>query len=270
VGLKTRRLLTLSAPLGHTYYEDTSYPAAVQDGVDDGVGDNAAGIYERNEQYLAASFAPAYVEFRAVDSQGTTEIPYLPVVRRPNHVANKWFENTPVNLATFGRPGNSNVKHVLSGSGLPDPTTTKAVVSATDFGTTGLDLAVPPPPTVAYIPDENFSWTWLGGIERAVGMHSSLYHNLNARMWSGENYVHELAHAFNVNSFFYYANDFGHCSKAVAGNPSQNCRMHSSQDPAYIPGQVADGIVGFHYASDDDSEYMTIRRAIEPLATPVK
>ena len=94
-------------------------------------------------------------------------------------------------------------------------------------------------------------------------------HSLTDHLY-GENLVHELAHTFNVNSIFYYGSDYGHCSKAMAGNPSQNCRMHSSNDPAYVPGQVADGIVGFHYAAEDDSEYMTMRRALEPLSTPVR
>jgi len=270
VGVKSRRLLTLAAPLSHMYIEDTSYPDAVTFGVDDGVGDNSAGLYQRNEAYLNNSFAPAFVQIYPVDSQGTTEIPYLPTIRRPVHVANKWFENSSVNLATWGRPGHENVKHILTGSGAPDSTTTKLVVSATEFGETGIDVSIPPPPNTGYLPNQNFSWTYLGGIERAVSMHSSPFHNLNASNWNGENLVHELAHSFNVNSIFYSGSDYGHCTKAMAGNPSQNCRMHANQDPAYVPGQVADGIVGFHYAAEDDSEYMTMRRALEPLATPVR
>jgi hypothetical protein len=267
VGVRSRRLLTLAAPLAHMYIEDTSYPDAVTFGVDDGVGNNGAGLYQRNEAYLNNAFAPAFVQIYPVDSQATTEIPYLPVIRRPVHVANKWFENSTVNLATWGRPGHENVKHVLTGSGAPDTTTTKLVVSADEFGETGIDRS--PPPNAGYLPDENFSWTYLGGIERAVGTHGQ-YRNLSAVTWGGENLVHELAHTFNVNSIFYFGTDYGHCTKAMAGTPSQNCRMHSSQDPAFVPGQVADGIVGFHYAAEDDSEYMTMRRALEPLATPVR
>ena len=46
--------------------------------------------------------------------------------------------------------------------------------------------------------------------------------------------------------------------------------MRSSQDPLHVPAQSGDGILGFHYSSEDDSEYMTIRRATEPIAVPVR
>jgi len=268
-GARNRRLLTLSLPLSYSYTEDTSYATALADGVSDGAGNIAAGLYGRNEQYLSNSFAPAYVQFVPVGHQGVGEIPYLPVVRRPHQIANKWFENTTINLLTMARPGNSNVKHILAGSGIPDPGTTKLVVSPYTFGETGLEHSFLPP-GITQIPQPNYSWTWVGGIERAVGQHSNPYKGLDPWVFNGENIVHELAHTFNVNSIFYYGSDFGHCSKTMAGNPSLNCKMRSSSDPLHVPGQSGDGILGFHYSAEDDSEYMTMRRATEPLATPVR
>ncbi len=267
-GFRNRRLLTLATPLSYSYTEDTSYATALDDGVSDGAGNLAAGTYGRNEAYLGNTFAQAYVEFFSVP-QSVREIPYLPVVRREAHVANKWFENTTINLLTRARPGNSNVKHILAGSGSPE-NSTSTQPSTSDFGSTGIAMSVPPPPGVDVIPQPNFSWTWVGGIERAVMQSGNAVRNLDPWIFNGENLVHEVAHGFNVNSVFYFAGDFGHCSRTMAGNPSLNCRMRSSQDPLYVAAQNADGIVGFHYSSDSDSEYMTIRTAMEPLATPIR
>lgn len=267
-GARNQRLLTLAAPLTYSYSNDPSYPQALEHGVTDGVGNVAAGTYGRNEQYLHTSFAPAFVQFWTTP-QAVQEIPYVPVVRMPAHLANKWFENTPVSLTTWARPGHSNVKHVLAGSGVLDPTTHQLRVSPYTFGETGLDVTNPPP-TDAYIPRPNYSWTWVGGIERAVGMSGNPYRGLDPWIFNGENLVHELAHAFNVNSVFYYGTDFGHCSRTMAGNASMNCKMRSSEDLLHVPAQSGDGIIGFHYLSEADSEYMTIRRAMEPLATPIR
>lgn len=266
-GNRAQRRLTLAAPLTYSYIDDRSYPLALEHGVSDGVGNLAAGTYARNEQGLYDAFIPAFVQLWWPAPQRLEQIPYLPVVRRPHHIANKWFENTPVNVATWARPGKPNVKHVLTGSGVAEtPTGTR--VSPFTFGETGLDPAIPPPSTVDYIPLPNFSWTWAGGIERAVGMHGNPYQGVDAWSFNAENLIHELAHSFNVNSVVYYGSDYGHCSRTMAGNASQNCKLRSSQDPLHVPAQSGDGIVGFHYTSETDSEYMTIRRALEPLATP--
>ena len=268
-GFRNRRLLTLATPLIHSYTDDASYATALEDGVSDGVGNIAAGTFDRNEAYLSNSFALAYLEFLNVAHQDVTEIPYIPVVRRQTHVANKWFENTPINLVTMARPGNSNVKHVLSGSGEPDPNNpNSANVSPFNYGSTGLEHTFLPP-GITEIPRPNFSWTWVGGIERAI--HDLIVpRNTNESNIIGETYVHELAHTFNVNSIFFFGSDFGHCSRTMAGNPSLNCNMRSANDPLFAVAQYADGIVGFHYSSDADSEYMTIRTALEPLSTPIR
>jgi len=261
-GNNARRLLTLAAPLKYSYIDDRSYLQALQFGVSDAVGNLAAGTYERNESYLHTSFVPMFVQFWTVP-QRVQQIPYLPVIRRTYHFANKWFENTPVNVATWARPGNPNVKHVLTGSATFDPP------GRFTFGETGVHLTNPPP-SDSYIPQANLSWTFLGTIERVVVLKGNPYRNVNALNFNGENLVHELAHTFNVNSVAYFGNDFGHCNRTMATNSALGCKMRSSEDPAHVPAESGDGILGFHYSADTDSEYMTIRRALEPLATPVK
>jgi len=199
-GFRNRRLLTLSLPLTYSYTNDVSYATALDDGVSDGVGNNGAGTFGRNEAYVPASFAPAFVQFLDVAQQGVTEIPYLPVVRRPAQVANKWFENTTINLLTMARPGNSNVKHVLAGSGEPDPNNTRgAAVSPFNFGLTGLAHAILPP-GITEIPQQNYSWTWVAGIEAGIRQAPFDRRNTDPWVFNGETLVHELAHTFNVNS----------------------------------------------------------------------
>ena len=85
----------------------------------------------------------------------------------------------------------------------------------------------------------------------------------------GENVVHELAHAFNVNSIYYSGADYGHCNP-MANDATLNCLMIAPDHPSFDLTQKGDGKVGFHYNSDTDSEYMTIRRQMEPFPTPVR
>ena len=269
-GARNRRMLTFTAPLQHSYDADASYPDALRDGISDGAADTGSGLYQRNEDYLNSAFAPMFVEFFPVD-QVIKELPYSPVVRRETHFANKWFENSTVNLLTRARPGKSNVKHVLAASGLAEEPNARTVdVAPLSFGVTGVDLTIPPGPPADWIPQPNYSYTWVGSIERAVNMHGNPYRRLNPWVFNGENLVHELVHTFSANWVFYFGTDFGHCSRTMAGNPSLNCKMRSLIDPLHVPAQSADGIIGFHYSDESDSEYMTIRRAMEPITVPVK
>ena len=269
-GHRNQRRLTLSAPLGHSYTQDFSYANALADGVSDGAGNIAAGTYGRNESYLRQGFDPAFIDLQPVAHQSVTEIPYVPVVRLADRVANKWFENSTINLVTMARPGNSNVKHVLAGSGEPDPNnTTSSNVSVFNFGSTGIDV-VNSPVTISQIPQPNWSWSWVGGMEGACTTSGNAYNGQDAWKFNGENLVHELAHSFNVNSVYHQSGDYGHCTHTMASNAALGCQMRSSQDPLFVATQRADGTVGFHYVSEDDSEYMTMRRALEPLTTPIR
>lgn len=263
---RDQRDLVLVDPLTHAYSDDPSLPVELPDRIGDGVGYLAAGTYRRNEAYLNATFDPAYVDFWPA-TERVSEVPYVPFVHVANWLANKWFENSPVSM-TGSRRGNPNVKHVLAGSGVPDPDRATEI-SAAHFGETGIDL--PDSADVLWhIPEPNYSWTWVAGIETAVSTRGNVMNGLDPWIFNGENLVHELAHTFNVNSLLHFGDDFGHCDRPMAGSPVIGCRMKSNTAPSFNPREAADGIVGFHYSSDLDSEYMTIRRAWEPLAIPAK
>lgn len=262
-GNKRRRTLTLTTALSYSYGPDISRQDAISRGISDAVGSLAAGVFERNEDYLHAGFDAAFVEFHPIP-QRLQEIPFIPIVRDSYRLPNKWFENTPVSVVTFARPGDPNVKHVLTGTGIPDERRATELGSR-EYGATGIEVtaAVQDPPP----PNPNFSWTWVAAIEAATANHG-LLGGLDPWIVNGENLVHELAHTFNVNSTVYFGTDYGHCSRLMAGRPATNCMMRSNEDPMFSKLDKGDGIVGFHWSSDSDSEYMTIRRAIEPLLTP--
>jgi hypothetical protein len=249
-GNRRRRLLTLADNLQHTYTNDSSYPEAMADGVSDGVGNLRFGFYERNEGYATPEFGKAFVELFPIP-QGNDEIPFLWYVRRPIWVANKWFENTPVSPST-ARRGNSNVRHVLAGTGMIEG-------HAINTGLLGqVDIPVAGSP-----PEVNDCWTWVRAIE--AGNH--ITSKFDKWTVNGENVVHELAHTFRVNYTVHDPADTipGHCDRNMASNAALFCTMsHGS----YENGQNGDGVVGFHYSSDDDSEYMTIRRNTEPVPLP--
>lgn len=261
-GRRERRLITLAQPIRYSYDLDRTYTNALHDGVADGVGSLAGGVFERNDSYLRAGFDSAYVEFWPLEGK-VREIPFVPIVRGPRSLANKWFENTTVSLFNLARPGNPNVKHVLTGTGVD--LTNSNDITLEEWGSTGVE-------TAASNPGANYSWTWVAAIERSVRQRNNDpkfdVYGADPRIINGENLVHELTHAFSVNSFVYYGGDFGHCDNAMKTKLALNCTMRSSQSPAFVRKERADGIVGFHWNGDFDSEYMTIRTATEPILTP--
>jgi hypothetical protein len=263
-GARNRRLLTLTAPLAHSYDRDETYAQSLTDGVSDGVGNVAAGLFGQYTGLLTSTFGDAFVEFRDLE-QSVTEIPYVPVVRQPHRIANKWFEHTTVGAVTLARPGDSNVKHVLAGSGVADPNGGRGI-SLFEYGETGLYVTAS---SLPQIPEPNYSWTWAQAIEEATGRGGPLA-GLDPVTVQSENAVHELAHGFNVNSVYYFGGDYGHCGSPMANDHALNCLMMAHDHPSFSIPQKGDGKVGFHYNSDSDSEYMTIRRQMEPFPTPMR
>lgn len=56
----------------------------------------------------------------------------------------------------------------------------------------------------------------------------------------------------------------------MANDHALNHLMMAPGHPSFSILQKGDGKVGFHYNSDTDSEYMTIRSQMEPFTTPVR
>jgi hypothetical protein len=77
---------------------------------------------------------------------------------------------------------------------------------------------------------------------------------------NAENVVHELAHTWGVNYLVHPPDNIGHCSHNATGG-TLACTMNAASNRG-------DGNVGFHWATDADSEYITMRRKSEPLPAP--
>lgn len=245
-GANNRRVLTMTTPLQHTYrQEDESVQNAMALGVGDGVGILAAGFYETNDAYVAQAFGRAFVEFQNIATR-VAEIPLLPFLPmvREEFISNKWFEHSPV-LGRV-RPGDENVKHVLGGTGWRDGNK----IDVARLGVTGSGITHD-------VSSPNFSWTFVRAIEAAV-QHGTAVTGFDAWIVNGENVVHELAHVFNVNAF---GAERWHCSADMATDSTKSCTMNRDTNRG-------DGVVGFHWISDTDSEYMTIRRTFEPVPSP--
>jgi hypothetical protein len=245
-GSKTQKILTFGAPLAHEYTNDDSTSArGLTDGISDGIGLIATGFYERNENYMDGAFQPAFVELSSLTTQ-VTEVPYMPMIPDMTKLANKWFEHSPA----FGpdRRGDDNVKHVLAGSG-------SAAGRGLDLREWGATATIS-----AAFPNANASWTYVEAIERAVRQHSNPLRGLDPVKVNGENCVHEFAHTFAVD-YVTFSPDRGHCSQMMALRPTLACTMNKDTIRD-------DDTVGFHWVSDQDSEYITIRRRTEPLPAP--
>ncbi|HEY0140525.1 MAG TPA: hypothetical protein VGF48_06495 [Thermoanaerobaculia bacterium] len=240
-------ILTLTAPLSHTYTIDNSLADVP---LSDGVGLLDEGFYERNESFVKTPFEDAFVQYLDVPQQ-LREVPYAEGLFHRLFLANKWFENSP-HLAGGARPGDPNVKHVLAGS-VPwdyqgDPI--DDLLGQVEIGAARL------------LPSPNACWTFVENIEDMVRGNTPL-RNFDAATVNGENVVHELAHTWRVNYAYHRPDDLGHCTKNMVDPAAMMCTMNSAND-----AQLGDGIVNFHWDSDADSEYMNIRLQQEPIPAP--
>lgn len=251
-GNNDQRILVLQAPLRYTYNVDPSFPGLQH--LADAVGIPSDGYFERNEFLLTRPFADAFVEYVDAPTAIPADLPYVPFISNPAYLqlANKWFQNSPA-LGT-SRPGNPNVKHVLGGSGLPEGRRNPRGVDPFSLGVTG---------SVATGGGDlfpNFSWTWVGGIERGVRV-QSVIRNFDDWTVNGENVVHELAHAWDVNRTT-SVDGFGHCDKSMALSLTI-CSLNPANET-----QLGDATVGFHWVSRSNSEYVDIRSQFEPVPIP--
>jgi len=283
--------LNLTCTLAHTYDVDTSLGGRA--GMADAVGilvdptrHTTDSYFLTNESHVDRTFGDAFVEYRTVTSQFVSPaasgeaIPYTDVpfaspltTQMLSDYANKWFQNATVNGAS--RSAVRNVKHVLAGSREPEQSS-----GTNPSWTLGMN-------------DTSFSYTWLFGgraddfvTDRASPGRVRLSGQRPAAAWTvnGEVVIHEFAHQFQVNMFPFvtYPNTagIGHCSRYMrtqdaTGTPTSTnsttlfCTMNGQQtDTVAGTTQLEDGVIGFHYVDRNDSEYMEIRRAQDPVQQP--
>lgn len=257
-----RGILTLAAPLEHSYYIDQS--SFVGDGMpylNDGVGvitDNAAqSLFTMDTGLVAPAFGDAFTDYvvlsAATDENGIPHVPYVESLSTPqmSHFAHKWFENADHVKPMPVPPASANHQHLVSGRTRTNVNPGELSLGETTNGGGG-----------------NYSVIWVANIETGVRQHHPRtgITGLDARRVNAETVVHELVHQYDANP----PEDAtgGHCDQNVyPGHPhaTQLCLMNSPANDR----QKGDGIVALHHAVDSNgevtSEYVTIRAIADPL-----
>ena len=227
-------------------------------------GSRAADYYLPNGRYVNRTFADAFVEHVWLTDSGTGDADIDPA--QPRLFYDAWIPHEPVL-----DPGRDHVstewlaikwaRHVVTPSaplGMPAhpavlPNHQILLVGSTKAGSIGGSLV-----------GDGFSTVWLYA------------ESLGTRL-AGEALVHELAHQWLVNNVSYsgFGVD-GHCDTALGRHQDMyNRRDLTCAMDAALYGNVnnlerSDGIVAFHYVQGPaglDSEYLRIRRRVEPVPT---
>jgi len=236
--------LTFNFPLDHSYGPDSQVDA-LANGLSDGVGRVSLGYYDIDPMHLDTVLAQSFVEFKKIPTVIDT-IPYVPLIKDAYRLANRWFEHSPVN--SLVRRGDSNVRHFLMGSGTPD---SRNRLNPQYIGVTGIPTAVEVEP--------NYTWVLHTAIR-------ATFSEAQTPIVAAENGAHEMAHVFSSNwSTYQLPSNRGHCVRNMALTPAKLCTMNGNKPNA----DSADNVVGFHYTTETDSEYMTIRWQSEPLPVPL-
>jgi len=94
--------------------------------------------------------------------------------------------------------------------------------------------------------------------------------NLDPEIVAYENTAHELTHQWRVNTSPVPpgGEGLGHCNENSFDNPRMLCHMHVDWDDARHNIERGDGVMTLHYVKRGtvvDSEYLTVRRASEPM-----
>ena len=247
--------IVFQTPVGFPFGPDpTMAPptfAFLQDAVGVVTGSLHADFFVTNPAYLKDVFNAAFADY-ADAPQSITAFPNQGLGLSESFMglfASKWYENSERLAGTVVR--NSSNHRLLIGAGqlLPD------VNGGARLGRT---IGAPNP-----------SFVFVDRIERAVTEPIQPVRNLSATNVNGEVTTHELVHQWNVNpNATASGTTEGHCLQVDYGG-SMACLMHAPFNDPLHNFEYGDGTVRLHYQTLQngtiDSEYMTIRTAIEPM-----
>ena len=250
--------------LQHTYVADPSLAqqrGATQKHLADFVGIVGAGndFLRADPSLVAGLYADAFTEYVPTPTP-VPELPYcVPLYSTLEELATKWFFNAVRTGSGSQQQALPNHQHLLGAAGtearrapLPDGTLGYGV----RFGSAGV------------MNGTNFSFVWTGQIELSVTDPATLLHGLPADRIVSETTAHELTHQWRTNA----SKPGEHCTEDGYQNDGRWCMMHTPAAPpdtAHHGNELADGFVSLHYVVAPngavDSEYVTIRKADEPL-----
>ncbi len=266
------RLWVSPVAVGHVYSNDGSSdpganPAVQGDAVGVLAATDAETFFETDISLVAKLLDTTFIEFEEA-TQNFAETPFVETFSDPDDLdiyTKKWFQNANrIPGATPAIAQKANTIHLLGAREWPntlalDPTgqtcnaTVQLGATVRALGTNGSFVFVN---RINNIVSQSNLGSCSGG-KRAANP----WRYLNASTVNAETTDHELAHQWRVNP------GSGHCTNTIAVQPSPPpdpplyCTMNSSQNAK----QMGDGVVGFHYQSASDSEYVTIRSAGDPI-----
>lgn len=248
--------------LQYSYGPDDSFGGGVSY-LGDAVGvitPAGAPVYVLDDVLLDSVFKEAFVEYvRLPGSIG--ELPYLPTVNGPaiTHLSHKWPQSSVIRGTGGKVQSRPNHQYAISASRLPtDPLAPNGQPGA-EFGQTLNPI----------MGGFSRSWIWGGRIEAAVGEPTQPVHAQSPTSVMKEVVVHEIGHQWKVNQAPASSSvNLGHCLEERYQQDGKYCLMHMPfNDPGHNP-EFGDGAVALHYRNQNsaiDSEYITIRRALEPV-----
>ncbi|HSY49056.1 MAG TPA: hypothetical protein VLC46_09605 [Thermoanaerobaculia bacterium] len=228
----------------------------VNDIMRDAVGIIGMGTYEPNDEYVAPLFNSMYVDVEPA-RQTVTEVPFVTELGLSDrtYFASRWLQNGTA-TSPYTKTSTPNSFHRIAITQLP---------FVYQVGRTGgVELGLT---TVGS--ETNWSLIMAQRIEdvttavvldRFGSRSGAEYAGLSTLTVSGEVTAHETVHFWvNIPTGIDHK---GHCAAQSYANAQLNCLMHV---PYAGPG-LGDGIVNLHYlANGADSEYMTVRRAADPV-----
>jgi hypothetical protein len=223
----------------------------------DGVGVVDAGTFDPANAYVGPLFAEMFTDIAPLPPLQVAEVPFIVELTPATAVffSSRWLQHATNATGTIRHP-EDNVLHRLNVS-------QTALVQDAQSGNYGAELGA-----TSVAAGVNYSLICTGRIENlATGnVHDrngnpvgTEYGGLLPLIIESETTAHETVH-FWVHSGGVDGN--GHCTAQRWQHDGLNCLLHR---PYAGPG-LADGLVELHYENHgSDSEYMTVRRAADPV-----
>jgi hypothetical protein len=249
--------IRINSGLQHDYGAAMPPQVAVLVVQQDGVGVVDEGTFGPSNANVGPLFAEMFTDIAPLSPLAAAEVPFVAELSPATNIffSSRWLQHATNVNATIRHP-EDNVFHRIT-------VRQTALVSNQQSGQYGAELGV-----TSVSGGVNFSLLCIGRIEDLVGgnvhdpnggLVGQEYVGLLATAVNGETTAHETVH-FWVHAGG--ADGNGHCVAERWQHDGLNCLLHR---PYAGPG-LADGLVELHYEDHgNDSEYMTIRRAADPV-----
>jgi hypothetical protein len=223
----------------------------------DGVGVVDAGTFDPADGYVAPLFSEMFTDIVPLPPLAVAEVPFVAELPPAAKVffSSRWLQHAK-NLNVTIRHPEDDVLHRIT-------VRQTALVPPQQSGPYGAELGV-----TSVSGGVNFSLLCIGRIEDLVvgNVHDPVgnlvgheYVGLLGAVVKGETTAHETVH------FWVHAGGVdgsGHCLAERWQHDGLNCLLHRP----YAGSGIADGLVDLHYENHgNDSEYMTVRRAADPV-----